>query len=198
MKKGLLTLLLAVVLIAPVFATDKGAMEIDVKAGYIASNNLDFDGTSASTDSKFVLGADFYYYVHPNVALGAGINNIFDSGETDYDNEGTYKDKFGFTNIYFTVKPKLDLQSDIFTSVYGIVQLGYGLFRLDYDADGGPDPDTKNGLYWGIGAGAEIMKNFIFELIYSCNNGKVEFQGSNSNDIKYSIFSINVGYKFSI
>ena len=28
---------------------------------------------------SFILGADFYYYVHSNVALGAGINNIFDS-----------------------------------------------------------------------------------------------------------------------
>jgi opacity protein-like surface antigen len=195
MKKSLLALLLAVTLVSSVFATDKGAMEADIKAGYIAYNNVDFGPYSATTDGKFILGADFYYYVHPNVALGFGINNIFDSSEADYDGE-KYNDKFGFTNIYFTVKPKIDLKSDIFTSVYGIVQLGYGFFRLDYD--GAPfKPGTKNGLYWGIGAGAEIMKNFIFELIYSCNNGTIDFSG-HCRDIKYSIFSINIGYKFNI
>ena len=203
MKKGLLAILLAIALVAPVFATDKGAMEADVKLGYIVSNNIDFDWknsttycSSASTDSKIILGADFYYYVLSQVGLGVGINNIFDSTETDYKGDYTYEDKYGFTNIYFAVKPKIDLQSDVFTSVYLIGQLGYGFVRLNYD---GCNVDVKNDLYWGIGAGAEIMKNFIFELIYSCNNGSYKTlpAGDDSADIKYSAFSINLGYKFN-
>ena len=200
MKKSLLTLLLAVALVSPVFATEKGDMEADAKLGYTLSNSVEYndagEGTSGSTDNSFILGADFYYYVHPQVGLGIGINNIFDS-TADYG----FDDKYGFTNIYFAVKPKLDLQSDIFTSVYLIGQLGYGIFRFDFD----PGPysetsfDTKNGLYWGIGAGVEIMKNFIFELIYSCNDAGVDFSdyAYSEADIKYSAFSVNVGYKFN-
>ena len=195
MKKSLLTLLLAVALVVPAFATDKGAMEVDVKAGYTLSNSIEMGHFSGSTDKSFILGADFYYYVHSNVALGVGINNIFDA-KADYG----YDDKYGFTNIYFTVKPKLDLQSDIFTGIYGIAQIGYGILRFDYDTevDSDPQPNKENGLYWGIGAGAEIMKNFIFELVYSCNDASGNFTGRPSFDIKYSAFSVNIGYKFSI
>ena len=195
MKKSLLTLLLAIALVSPVFATEKGDMEADVKLGYTLSNSVEFDAYfekhSGSTDNSFILGADFYYYVHSKVGLGAGINYIFDS-TADYG----FDDKYGFTNIYFAVKPKLDLQSDIFTSVYLIGQLGYGIFRFEYDTLGGTGQscDTKSGLYWGIGAGIEIVKNFIFELIYSCNDANVvDFDA----DIKYSAFSINLGYKFN-
>ena len=180
-------------MVVPVFATDKGDMDLDLKLGYTLSNSVKLGYDSGSTDKSFILGADFYYYLHSNVALGVGINNIFDS-KADYG----YDDKYGFTNIYFSVKPKMDLKSDIFTGVYGIAQIGYGILRLDYDTDGGPEPDKKNGLYWGIGAGAEIMKNFIFELIYSCNNASIEFQDGSSFDIKYSAFSVNVGYKFAL
>ncbi len=192
MKKSLLTLLLAVALTAPVFATDKGDMDLDLKLGYTLSNSVKLGYDSGSTDKSFILGADFYYYLHSNVALGVGINNIFDS-KADYG----YDDKYGFTNIYFSVKPKMDLKSDIFTGVYGIAQIGYGILRLDYD-DEVIHPDKKNGLYWAVGAGAEIMKNFIFELIYSCNNASIEIPYSTSNDIKYSAFSVNIGYKFAL
>ena len=198
MKKSLLTLLLAVAMVAPAFA-EKGDMDLDLKLGYTLSNSakLEYDGIgegedSGSTDKNFILGADFYYYLNSNVALGVGINNIFDS-KADYG----YDDKYGFTNIYFSVKPKMDLKSDIFTGVYGIAQIGYGILRLDYD-DEVIHPDKKNGLYWAVGAGAEIMKNFIFELIYSCNNASIEIPYGPSNDIKYSAFSVNIGYKFSL
>ena len=194
MKKSLLTLLLAAALISPVFATEKGDMEADVKLGYTLSNSVEYDNGiryfSGSTDNSFILGADFYYYVHPQVGLGVGINYVFDS-TADYG----WNDKYGFTNIYFTVKPKLDLQSDIFTSVYLIGQLGYGILRFNYDAI--DSPDAENGLYWGLGAGIEIMKNFICELIYSCNDAGVDFNPGSDADIKYSAFSINLGYKFN-
>ena len=196
MKKSLLTLLLAAALAAPVFASEKGDMDLDLKLGYTVSDSIKIEYTagsdSGSTDKNFILGADFYYYLHSNVALGVGINNLFYS-KADYG----YDDKYGFTNIYFSVKPKMDLKSDIFTGVYGIAQIGYGILRLDYD-DEVIHPDKKNGLYWAVGAGAEIMKNFIFELQYSCNNASIEIPYAPSNDIKYSAFSVNVGYKFSL
>ena len=192
MKKSLLVLLLAVAMVVPAFATDKGDMDLDLKLGYTLSNSVKLEDAEGSTDKSFILGADFYYYLHSNVALGVGINNIFDS-KADYG----YDDKYGFTNIYFSVKPKMDLKSDIFTGVYGIAQIGYGILRLDYD-DEIIHPDKKNGLYWAVGAGAEIMKNFIFELIYSCNNASIEIPYDPSFDIKYSAFSVNIGYKFSL
>ncbi len=40
MKKSLLAVLLAVVLVSPVFATDKGTMQLDVKAGMPVNQEL--------------------------------------------------------------------------------------------------------------------------------------------------------------
>lgn len=192
MKKSFLAILMAVALVTPVFATEKGSMEADVKLGYKVSSSVSFGEDSGGTDKTFVLGADFYYYVIAQLAVGVGVNNFFDA-KADYG----FDDKFGCTNIYVSVKPKLDLKSDIFNSTYLICQLGYGFFRLDYDES--YQPDVDNGLYYGIGAGVEIKKNFIFELLYTQNKATAQFNGPGVGkaDIKYSTFSLNLGYKFN-
>ena len=197
MKKSILTLLLAVILVAPVFASEKKDMEIDVKFGYTLDTNVKLylaEGTdSGSTDQGVILGADFYYYAASNLALGLGINYIFDS-KASYG----YSDKYGFTNIYFTFKPKMDLDSDILDSFYFIAQIGYGLFRFSPDEDYVMEnQSTDNGLYWALGVGLEIMNDFILEAIHSFNYGYVN-ANNNRNDMRYSLLAINVGYKFNL
>ena len=197
MKKSILTVVLLVMSIVPVFASEKNDVEIEVKAGYTLDNNVKLylsEGTdSGSTDKNFIFGLDFYYYVNSQVALGLGANYILDS-QADYN----WEDKYGFTNVYFTVKPKMDLDSDILESFYFIAQVGYGFFKFDYDKSRTmTNPETENGLYWGLGVGLEIISNFTLELIHSFNYGSVK-NNNETSDMRYSALSLNVGYRFSL
>ena len=196
MKKSLLTLLLAVAIVAPVFATDKGAMEADVKLGYIIEPLMVESGHGSKyyggQEQAFSLGADFYYYVINNLAAGFGINYVFDSNFNDsWDDDA----KLGATNIYLSVKPVLEVKENkIIDKVYFLGQLGLGITRYD---DGWAD-FSQSGFYWGIGAGVEKC-NVIVELLYSVNYW-VHSDENWSDEWSYTNrrFAINIGYKFSI
>lgn len=212
MKKSLLTLLLAVALTAPVFATDKGDMEIVGKLGLNLTPKVDASGSlvdaggftpvegkgDSDVNMSVLIGAEFFYYINKNVALGFGINNNFNADLKDMKDHGfDNKGEVGFTNFYFAVKPKIEVESEIFNSVYFLGQIGYGLFRFDGHRHGESD---GNGLYWGIGAGTEIYKNFIVELLYSANNGSIKdkYGYNDTADLTYTTITLNVGYKFSL
>lgn len=213
MKKSLLVLLLALALVTPVFATDKGDMEIVGKLGLNLNPKVEASGSfvdvgafnpyftgDSDVNMSVLIGAEFFYYLNKNVALGVGINNNFNADLKDMKDYGLdYKGEVGFTNFYFAVKPKIELESKVFNSVYFLGQIGYGLFRFDGHEYGEAD---GNGLYWGIGAGTEIYKNFIVELLYSFNYGSIklkeEFGGDETADLTYKIFTLNIGYKFSL
>ena len=195
MKKIILTVILLALFIAPTFASEAGDMEILGKVGYTLDTNVKLfygGGDSGSTQKNFTLGTDFYFYVNSQVAMGFGVNHIFDS-KAEYG----YDDKYGFTNVYLSVRPKMDLDSDILESIYFIAQAGYGFFRFDNDdsQEDLPAPSTNNGLYWGIGVGVEIVYDFFLEFMHSFNYGSVISEGS-TYDVTYSAFSINAGYKF--
>ncbi|MBQ1610040.1 MAG: hypothetical protein II090_03840, partial [Elusimicrobia bacterium] len=146
MKKSLLTLLLAVALTAPVFATDKGDMEIVGKLGLNLTPKVDASGSlvdaggftpvegkgDSDVNMSVLIGAEFFYYINKNVALGFGINNNFNADLKDMKDHGfDNKGEVGFTNFYFAVKPKIELESKIFNSIYFLGQIGYGLFSFD-------------------------------------------------------------------
>ncbi len=192
MKKGLLALLLAVALVAPVFAADQGAMELDIKAGFNLMSSVDVDSPVPGYDVKedidpaFTAGVDFFYYVMPQLALGAGVQYVFNSKVKNSDM------KAGFTNLYAQAKYVFDLGDDLFNNIYPLVQVGYGMLRID--PDDGIDPES--GLYWGIGAGTTIKENFLVELLYSQNKADIK-QGPYTADGKYTTLQLKVGYKFS-
>ena len=194
MKKSILAVLLAITFITPVFASEKKDMDLDLKFGYTLDTSvklyLDEKTYSGATNRGCVLATDFYYYVASDLGLGLGINYTLDS-KADYGRD----DKYGFTNVYFAIKPKMDLDSDILDSFYFIGQIGYGFFRLDCKDES--SPSTENGLYWGLGVGLEIMEHFILELIHSFNYGYVEVN-NDRKDMRYSLLAINVGYKFNL
>ena len=192
MKKLLVSMLLAVALVAPVFAADQGAMELDVKAGFnIMSNvNTDWDGAyteDESIDPAFTAGVDFFYYVMPQLAIGAGIQYIFNSKIKDTEI------KVGWTNLYAQAKYVFETGNDIFNNVYPLVQIGYGIFNIDWDYG---DADS-NGLYWGIGAGTTIKENFVFEILYSKNSANIKTVYGWKGDVDYSTLQLKVGYKFT-
>lgn len=210
MKKSLLILLLTVAMAVPAFASEKGDMEIVGKLGLNLNPKVDASGSfvdeggfipaffrgegKTDVNMSVLIGAEFFYYLNKNVALGFGINNNFNADLKDTkDNKG----EVGFTNFYFVVKPKMELKSEMFNSVYFLGQLGYGIFRFDGHRNGESD---GNGVYWGIGAGTEIYKNFIVELLYSANTGSIKdkFGFGDTADLTYTTLTLNVGYKFSL
>ena len=198
MKKGLLALLLTVALVAPVFAVEKGSMEIVPKVGYVIEPLLmetedDADSYAYNAESTFSLGADFYYYVVNNLGLGAGINHIFTSNLNDgWDDES----KVGATNIYLSVKPVFELQENSFIDkIYFLGQLGYGMMDSEKIFGSNTSNELENGMYWAIGAGVE-KSNIIVELVYSVNYSHMDYWGGEI--WTYRNIVINVGYKFSL
>ena len=211
MKKSLLALLLAAALVSPVFAADKEAMEIVGKLGLNLNPNVAASGSFVNkggvtpnykgdldANTSVLRGAEFFYYLNKTVALGFGINNNFNADLKDTKAHGfDYKGEVGFTNFYFAIKPKIELESEIFNSIYFLGKIGYGLFSFDDHEYGEKD---SNGLYWGIGAGTEIYKNFIVELLYSFNYGSIKdkFGIGDTADLTYKTLTLNVGYKFNL
>ena len=200
MKKGLLALLLVAAMVAPAFAAEKGSMEIDGKLGILFSPTMKIEAggisESSDMDTTFSLGADFFYYVANEIAVGAGLEYAFESEVNSFM-------KYGATNLFIQAKYDIDMQNDVFNNIYPIVQLGYGINTISGDA--ADFIDFKNGLYWGIGLGTTIKENFIVELLYSFNYGKDEIDPSviepgspRSADLTVKTFKLKVGYKFAI
>ena len=193
MRKSLLAVLLVAALVLPVvpaFAADEGTMELDIKAGFNVMSKLDVDKMKDidDMDPAFTAGVDFFYYVMPELAVGAGIQNVFNAKIKDSD------DKAGFVNLYAQAKYVFETGNDVFNNVYPLLQIGYGILSVDSDF---VDTDS-NGIYWGIGVGTTIKENFVFELLYSMNNATVKDKGLGkiTSDVKYSTLQLKVGYKF--
>ena len=193
MKKSLLALLLVAVLVLPVvpaFAAEEGQMDLDIKVGLTLMPKVDQEGGNGDVDSSFLAEVDFFYYVMPELAIGAGINNIFNAKAKDAVGEP----KVGFTNIYAQAKYVFETGNDIFNNVYPLIQIGYGITNIDSD---GLEVDS-NGLTWGIGVGTTIKENFMFELVYFQDKGTIKAKGLPiTSDFTYSALAVKVGYKFN-
>lgn len=180
MKKSILSVLLMFALVVPALTE---TLEVVGKVGYGVNSKIDNSGTTMDVNSPFVLGAEGYLYLIPSLGLGAGISNVFDSEVKD--SNGI---KFGMTNVYFSVKPKIGFIAD----VYLLGQIGYGLVRVS------EVQKADSGIYWGAGAGVELM-SWLVEIIYS--NNKMSIKPGPSDpafDVTHSMVTLNVGYKFSI
>ncbi len=192
MKKSLLTLLLAVAMVRPAFA-EKGERSINGKVGLgvISSVSLDSDRdayTVLKTDMPFMLGAEFFYGVIDNLSIGAGVNYLFDtSAKVGSETKG------GTTNIYLAVRPEVKVNSNIFSSIYFIGQIGLSMGRAEIY---GNEPSVDSGLYLGTGFGTIIKDVVLVELIFSTANSKIN--DGMEIDLQYDVTSINIGYKFSI
>ena len=190
MKKSLLALLLAVALVTPVFATDNKVGEIDVKAGFNFMSNVTVDNTDydKSVDSAFAAGADLFFYLSPQLAIGAGVDYIF-----DHELPNTDGLKEGWINIYAQAKYMFETGNNIFNNVYPLFQIGGSILRLDTDSE---IEVGSNGLYWAIGAGTTIKECVVVELLYSQNKADIKQFGYTA-DGKYTTLQLKVGYKFA-
>lgn len=209
MKKSLLAVLLAVVLITPVFANMGQESKFDVVGKLGAVISPSFDSTFSISDyqnyagyasSSFAIALEGYYKFDEKLAVGLGISHIFQSElSTTYDNQFDDKPKLGFTNIYVSLKPSLS------ENIYAIGQIGYGIssgsFYKDYNQGNQTLKVDGGGVYFGLGAGIEY-KSFLFEVLYSINNATFKeaniFTSGMDRAFKYSAFTLNIGYKFSL
>ena len=199
MKKSLLALILAVALVAPVFA-QKGDKSINAKLGLGVNNDLSMnydempDGMGVSIKTKIPaisLGAEFFYGLMDNLSVGAGISYGFKANSKEIEGE---KAEIGVTNFYVAVKPEAKIESDIFTSIYLIGQIGGSSVSMEA---AGESKTADMGIYLGFGAGTIIKDNFIVELLISSSNGSVS-EDETSGDIQYTATTINIGYKFAL
>lgn len=202
MKKSLLGLLLAVALVLPVvpaFANDDSNLELIPKVGWLFTPEATFkhgsDKESTSKDSTFSVGADLFFDMENNLFLGFGLvwgnMNKFASNADN---------KMGFMNIYAALKYKVLVNGneEVPVYLYPLVNLGIGV--PSYEISPSPaDYEMTPGFYWGVGAGVEFF-NIILEAIYGCNYATEKFRNPNNieNDITYTAFRINVGYRFEL
>ena len=204
MKKSLLALILAVAMVVPAFAA-KGDKSINAKLGLGVNSNVTVSGDvgemfasddifmGLKNEMPFMLGAEFFYGLMDNLNIGAGFTYVFNSS-TKMDIIDGGKAEGGTTNIYIAVKPEAKIESDIFTSVYLIGQIGLSMGRVEAD---GQSISLDNGIYLGAGFGTTIKDNFLVELLFSSSNGSYSEHGR-TMDFQYSITALNIGYKFAL
>jgi len=142
--------------------------------------------------NPFSLGAEFFYGLSDILSLGVGANYIFNS-----ETEGYFDDlKVGATNLYVAVKPEFKIESNVFSNIYLIGQIGLAINRIDWE---NRSVSVDNGLYLGAGFGTTIKDAFFVELVLSSSNGHAKRNnGGSSADIQYTATTINVGYRFSL
>ena len=207
MKKSLLAVLLAVAMVVPAFAA-KGDISVDAKVGLGVSNSFKLMGIDGESDAwegfkaktPFSVGADFFYGISDIISVGLGANYIFDA-ETKMNVGHGMEEKFksGTTNIYVAVKPEFKIESDIFSNIYLIGQIGLAMNRASIDVPEyfSETIDIDNGLYLGAGFGTTIKDCVIVELLFSSSNGSAAMDGD-FGDVQYTATTFSVGYKFNI
>ena len=206
MKKSLLVLLLAVTLVAPVFAAEKGSIDIvgklgvavNPKDGIVYDESYTYNIQYYKRNPALSIAVEGLYYILPELPVGLGINYQFNSEYKEIEDSET-----GVTNIYLTVKPTAKIDSKIFTGIYAIGQIGYGFNRINGEGEFWYESEIdSNGLYWGLGAGTEIMNDFIFEFVFSANYWSYKYDDwgghCRTQDVKTTALTFFAGYKFSI
>lgn len=163
-------------------------------------------------DFGYELTLEIMREVYPNLELGLGLS-YQDHGDPKsklYDVNG-FKLKYemsGFKSVplYATAKYNIPVEGNI--KPYIKADLGYS-FNMDNGdikikgLDLGITEDhilkVENGLYYGIGAGAEY-NNFVVDLMYKVNKAEAKTsdpRGIYKDDLDYSRVTLSVGYKFN-
>jgi len=177
--KKIFLLLFSLLLSANVYAM---SAEILGKGGIVASPYLSLDCDVYDVDLGFTLGAEVYFFPWKHLGFGGGVTYLFN---TDVENTGK---KMSFTDVYFSVKPKIIFNKDI-TALYFLGQAG--LSNADIKIVNG---DCSPGVYAAVGCGIEANW-FIAEVTYSYTSWALS--NADFNRAEFYTLSVNIGYKFS-
>lgn len=165
-------------------------------------------------DFGYELTVEVMREVYPNFELGLGLS-YQDHGDPkkntnkNWQNEGydMTSEIPGFKSVplYVTAKYNFPVEGNI--KPYLKADLGYS-FNSDngdikvWDTEGDSFKyftKVENGLYYGIGAGAEY-NNFVVDLMYKVNRAemKADVDGERiKKDLDYSRITLSVGYRFN-
>jgi hypothetical protein len=168
----------------------KTSIDAVLKLGAAPSSQINNNhGERLEADPGYSISPEVYYYFTDNLGIGLGFNYMFYRYIED-------RGDLNIPNFYFAFRPKLKVIQNEY--VYLIGQLGYGMMMHNFKANGGEVLDDGSGLYYGIGGGIELY-NFIFELLYTSNKATLKSIDSNyKEEDKYTLMTINIGYRFSI
>ena len=160
-------------------------------------------------DFGYELTIEVMREVYPNLELGLGLS-YQDHGDPKSKSYGAWKyEMSGFKSVplYATAKYNIPVEGNI--KPYIKADLGYsfnmdnGDFKIKDLEDGYMESymlKVENGLYYGIGVGAEY-NNFVVDLMYKVNKAEVKLQVNKENrekdDLYYSRVTLSVGYKFN-
>lgn len=156
--------------------------------------------------------------VYPNLELGLGLSyqdhgdpKKNTTGDWILDNTGDLYDLkteikgFKSVPLYAVAKYNFPVEGNI--KPYIKADLGYsfnsdkGDVKVSVLGEGSTKYSTKveNGLYYGIGAGAEY-NNFVVDLMYKVNRAEIKVNDEGDRikkDLDYSRVTLSVGYKFN-
>lgn len=145
-------------------------------------------------DSQWSLGAGITYQLNRDLETGF-INLLYESSSSD-----TIDVDFSSTALYALLQ--YDLANE---PIYLVGKLGYSIIDADIsgitDTFNVEDVDVNGGLYYGVGLGYNIGRNYVIEGLYSVNKGDVNITISDTNDdidldLGYSKFTLSLGMKF--
>ena len=156
------------------------------------------DSADVDVKSSFNLALEFDKAIANGFSLGGGIGYVTAPEAKD----GGVSLDINWIPVYGLAKYSSPINEK--TSLYGLVQLGYGIAQYGSDWD---ETDTKQGgIYFGLGAGLKIS-NIIAEVVYSQTRAHMEEKGTDvsygytytytaESDITYPKVSLNLGVCF--
>ena len=215
MKKFLALLLLALVMVpfSQSFAKELdddeielGRYAIPVKVGYgfnqagAAGVNKVVERFDLENSYSFSIGYLFYSNIDSS---GFGFALEYMPATEVKDSDGAVK--IGLYNIYFMINPNLKSNVADTVNLYLPIHIGLSFPYKEVKSEVTDDIDPgMMGLYYGIGIGTTIKKNFFIELMYTFSGGFIDtytkskkkgddtlFFGTN-----FGGFRLNIGYNF--
>lgn len=168
-------------------------------------------------DFGYELTVEVMREVYPNFELGLGLSyqdhgdpKKNTTGDWMIDNTGNLYDMktevpgFKSVPLYATAKYNFPVEGNI--KPYLKADLGYSFNSDNGDAKATIEGETikystkvENGLYYGIGAGAEY-NNFVVDLMYKVNRAEIKIDDEGERikkDLDYSRVTLSVGYRFN-
>ena len=183
----------------------KTGLDISGKFDKVGVAPGQYANKSESDRLGFDLTAEVTREFYPNLELGLGLS-YQDHGRPEYIRSGNDKvQNTGYKSlpIYGVAKYNIPLESNI--KPYLKADLGYS-FNFDekdlkVEGEQGWKTSVDNGLYYGLGAGAEY-NNFVVELMYKVNRADIQYEKDGKKlpkkDYDYSRTTLSFGYRFDI
>lgn len=221
MKKNVLGVLIVLMLIfsSTVMAGSSGYFEAKLGADFLGELELNYEGLNlpaVDVTTGFSLSGEYKVPLEDSQwSLGAGLgyqaNRNLETGFINYlngdSNSETFNVDFNSTALYALLQ--YDLANE---PIYLVGKLGYSITNADISNipdSRDADVDINGGLYYGVGLGYNIGRNYVIEGLYSVNNGEVKIMQENTeirrlndtNDsgsfvLGYSKFTLSIGMKF--